>query len=462
MFTRGDGPTALRADLVRGLSFSNGPQEIRTDDRAEQAVAGVASVWNGSRGFVAVLFRFIDPPRVERYMTSEPLADDSALASAQAAALEFARSRGFRMDDPEFAGLAEDLRAKRLHNWNLIRKVREPAKQPAAAASVAAAGVEAPVAAAAPVREAAPEQAAGYTQPIGADAVEVLDLEPVQVEGAKPDPEAPLLSIDAEGDTITLDSVVLAPAQAELPVLRDAAASVEPLVAAAEAVSPEGKSPAAEADVFDFSDVMESSSPGAAGAKASAAESDAFDFSDVVQSDRPGGPRAESPAPEPSLPDFSDVVESESRGAEPGSAEPSLLDFADVVVPEGSEGASVLPSTDEPAVLGISDMIESTGSEESSDDSSIREPDLLAFGEEADSAEDAGIEAPMGERILEFADTEAIEEPLELVGEPPAVGDPMLGGYEAGGAVLGKVELVRKRGEDRRPLSALGRLLSFF
>ena len=436
MFTRGDGPTALRADLVRGLSFSNGPQEIRTDDRAEQAVAGVASVWNGSRGFVAVLFRFIDPPRVERYMTSEPLADDSALASAQAAALEFARSRGFRMDDPEFPGLAEDLRAKRLHNWNLIRKVREPAKQPAAAASVAAAGVEAPVAAAAPVREAAPEQAAGYTQPIGADAVEVLDLEPVQVEGAKPDPEAPLLSIDAEGDTITLDSVVLAPAQAELPVLRDAAASVEPLVAAAEAVSPEGKSPAAEADVFDFSDVMESSSPGAAGAKASAAESDAFDFSDVV--------------------------ESESRGAEPGSAEPSLLDFADVVVPEGSEGASVLPSTDEPAVLGISDMIESTGSEESSDDSSIREPDLLAFGEEADSAEDAGIEAPMGERILEFADTEAIEEPLELVGEPPAVGDPMLGGYEAGGAVLGKVELVRKRGEDRRPLSALGRLLSFF
>ncbi len=436
MFTRGDGPTALRADLVRGLSFSNGPQEIRTDDRAEQAVAGVASVWNGSRGFVAVLFRFIDPPRVERYMTSEALTDDSALASAQAAALEFARSRGFRMDDPEFAGLAEDLRAKRLHNWNLIRKVRDPAKQPAAAAPVAAAGVEAPVAAAATVREAAPEQAAGYTQPIGADAVEVLDLEPVQVEGAKPDPEAPLLSIDAEGDTITLDSVVLAPAQAELPVLRDAAASVEPLVAAAEAVSPEGKSPAAEADVFDFSDVMESSSPGAAGAKASAAESDAFDFSDVV--------------------------ESESRGAEPGSAEPSLLDFADVVVPEGSEGASVLPSTDEPAVLGISDMIESTGSEESSDDSSIREPDLLAFGEEADSAEDAGIEAPMGERMLEFADTEAIEEPLELVGEPPAVGDPMLGGYEAGGAVLGKVELVRKRGEDRRPLSALGRLLSFF
>ena len=68
----------------------------------------------------------------------------------------------------------------------------------------------------------------------------------------------------------------------------------------------------------------------------------------------------------------------------------------------------------------------------------------------------------MGERILEFADTEAIEEPLELVGEQPAVGDPVIGGHEAGRAVLGKVELVRKPGADRRRLSALGRLLSFF
>ena len=360
MFTRGDGPTALRADLVRGLSFSSGPQEIRTDDRVEQAVAGVASVWNGSRGFVAVLFRFIDPPRVERYMTSEPLTDDSGLARAQAAALEFARSRGFRMDDPEFAGLAEDLRAKRLHNWNLIRKVREPAKQPAAAA-----GVEAPAGGAASVQDAAPEEAAGYTQPIGADAAEVLDLEPVQVEGAQPDLEAPQLSTNAEGDTITLDSVVLVSAQADLPARRDAAAPVEPLVAAAEAGSPEGKSPAGEADVLDFSDVLESPNPEAVGAKPSAAESDPFDLSDVMRSDGQDGAGAEPLTLEPSLLDFSDVVESESRGmasAEPPTLEPSLLDFSDVLVPEGSEGASLEPSTDEPAVLEISDMIESTGS----------------------------------------------------------------------------------------------------
>ncbi len=353
MFTRGDGPTALRADLVRGLSFSSGPQEIRTDDRVEQAVAGVASVWNGSRGFVAVLFRFIDPPRVERYMTSEPLTDDSGLASAQAAALEFARSRGFRMDDPEFAGLAEDLRAKRLHNWNLIRKVREPAKQPAAAGGAAS------------VQDAAPEEAAGYTQPIGADAAEVLDLEPVQVEGAQPDLEAPQLSTNPEGDTITLDSVVLASAQADLPARRDAAARVEPLVAVAEAGSPEGKSPVGEADVLDFSDVLESPSPEAVDAKPSAAESDPFDFSDVMRSDGQDGAGAEPPTPEPSLLDFSDVVESESRGvasAEPPTPALSLLDFSDVVVPEGSEGASLEPSTDEPGVLEISDMIENTGS----------------------------------------------------------------------------------------------------
>ncbi len=30
MFTREDGPTALRADLIRGLSFSTGAEEIDT------------------------------------------------------------------------------------------------------------------------------------------------------------------------------------------------------------------------------------------------------------------------------------------------------------------------------------------------------------------------------------------------------------------------------------------------
>ncbi len=126
MFTREEGPTALRADLLSGLSFSSRPEHIQVDGHSGSAVAGVSSVWNGSRGFVAVLIRFIDPPHVERYMYSESLTDVSMLALALAEALRFAGAMGFRMDDPGFQELDEAARAKRLLNWNLIRKVRVP------------------------------------------------------------------------------------------------------------------------------------------------------------------------------------------------------------------------------------------------------------------------------------------------------------------------------------------------
>ncbi|MEE9280790.1 MAG: hypothetical protein V3V67_11505, partial [Myxococcota bacterium] len=125
MFNKEDGPTALRADLVCGLSLSRGPQEVRTDTGVERAVACVASVWNGSRGFVAVLIRFLEPPRVERYMYAQLLTDESRVSHAQAEALSFARSLGFSMDEPAFRELDEESRRKRLHDWNLIRKVRE-------------------------------------------------------------------------------------------------------------------------------------------------------------------------------------------------------------------------------------------------------------------------------------------------------------------------------------------------
>ena len=129
MFIREDGPTALRADLLRGLSFSTCVEEVQTESHPERAVAGVASVWNSTQGFLVVLIRFIDPARIERYMHSEPLGDESALAEAHAEALTFVRNLGFRMDDPSFVELDEKAQAKRLQNWNLMRKVREPSEK---------------------------------------------------------------------------------------------------------------------------------------------------------------------------------------------------------------------------------------------------------------------------------------------------------------------------------------------
>ncbi len=65
MFTKEDGPTALRAELLSGLSFSSYPEDVQIDDHSGSAVAGVSSVWNGSSGFVVVLIRFIDSPELE-------------------------------------------------------------------------------------------------------------------------------------------------------------------------------------------------------------------------------------------------------------------------------------------------------------------------------------------------------------------------------------------------------------
>ncbi len=148
MFTREDGPTALRADLLSGLSFSSRPEDIQVDGHSGSAVAGVSSVWNGSSGFVVVLIRFINPPHVERYMYSESLTDESMLALAQAEALRFAGAMGFRMDDPRFQELGEGARAKRLLKWNLIRRVRLPSalETPLAAAAAPAAVSAAPTA----------------------------------------------------------------------------------------------------------------------------------------------------------------------------------------------------------------------------------------------------------------------------------------------------------------------------
>ncbi len=93
----------------------------------------------------------------------------------------------------------------------------------------------------------------------------------------------------------------------------------------------------------------------------------------------------------------------------------------------------------------------------------VTEPDVFEFDESTDSevvhaepAAEDGLQQLHGEPMLEFSDEETIEATVEGDGGF-ATARPM-----APGTVLGKVELIRREGGDRRQLSSLGRLLSFF
>ncbi len=124
MFIKADGPTALHPDLVRSLSFANGQADVDTPEGTEPAIAALASVWNGKRGFVAVVLRFLKSPRVDRYVYSEAIASEATFKAATAEGLAFAEGLGFAMDASDFASLPPELRTRRLKNWNKLRKVR--------------------------------------------------------------------------------------------------------------------------------------------------------------------------------------------------------------------------------------------------------------------------------------------------------------------------------------------------
>lgn len=124
MFSKAEGPTALHADLVRALSFARRQADVDADDGPEPAVAALASVWNGKRGFVAVILRFLTRPRVERYVWAEAITTESAFAHATREGLAWAGSLGFEMDEPDYVGLSAEQQVDRLKNWNKLRKVR--------------------------------------------------------------------------------------------------------------------------------------------------------------------------------------------------------------------------------------------------------------------------------------------------------------------------------------------------
>jgi hypothetical protein len=125
MFSRSDGPTALRADLVRALAFSVQQCELETPQGAnEPAVAALAGVWNGRKGFVALVLYRIPSQNVERYVFADAIDSDDALSHAVEEGLAFAESFGFGMDAPEFLGLDLEQQEKRLRLWDKLRKPR--------------------------------------------------------------------------------------------------------------------------------------------------------------------------------------------------------------------------------------------------------------------------------------------------------------------------------------------------
>jgi hypothetical protein len=125
MFSRSDGPTALRADLVRALAFSVQQCELESPDGSgEPAVAALAGVWNGRKGFVALVLYRIASQNVERYVFADAIDGEDTLGHAIEEGLAFAESFGFGMDAPEFLGLDIEQQEQRLRLWDKLRKPR--------------------------------------------------------------------------------------------------------------------------------------------------------------------------------------------------------------------------------------------------------------------------------------------------------------------------------------------------
>ena len=135
MFAKSEGPTALRADLVRALAFSEAKVARGGDGEMVESVASLAAVWNGRKGYVALLVRDVEPARIERYVTEGSITSVEALDAATEEGVAFAESLGFQMEAPAFAELSESEREQRMQRWNKLRKLRKPTPAPSGAST---------------------------------------------------------------------------------------------------------------------------------------------------------------------------------------------------------------------------------------------------------------------------------------------------------------------------------------
>ena len=184
MFSPADGPTALRANLVRMLLFSIGEPQQVTLETPDRCIAALAAVWNGSEGFVAALVRCLDRPAIHRFTCDQQILSSEALEAAIGEGQEFVLSLGFRMDEVDFTALDEAARAERLARWNALRKPDS--------------GATAEELTAALTRSATSPAAAAGPRPAGGDASRAAlgRIELVRHEGpdAHPDPRARIFS----------------------------------------------------------------------------------------------------------------------------------------------------------------------------------------------------------------------------------------------------------------------------
>lgn len=123
MFTEADGPTALRADYVRALCFSQSLERITESGLEGLCCAAVSSVWNGQKGYVAILVRQVEPAKLRRYVAPRSCRSESALHETLEEALAFVEALGFSMDSHDFGGLAGAERDNRIEEWNALRKL---------------------------------------------------------------------------------------------------------------------------------------------------------------------------------------------------------------------------------------------------------------------------------------------------------------------------------------------------
>jgi hypothetical protein len=122
-----DGPTALRPEYVRALSFCSEEAVLTTPRGVRRALCAVAGVWNSSKGAVVLVVHHLDPSEVERYSFAAAITSSDELDAAVGEGITFAESLGFQMDPPRFEGLAEPVQRERLRAWNAIRKLRRRA-----------------------------------------------------------------------------------------------------------------------------------------------------------------------------------------------------------------------------------------------------------------------------------------------------------------------------------------------
>jgi hypothetical protein len=118
MFKEADGATALRPDLVHTLAVSIAVHDIE----GEPSCAATAAVWNGRKGYVAVVVRGLRSGAVTRFVYDGSLKSIEKLEEAAAAGMQYAESLGFCMDAGEFAALDAAQQAERIDLWDDVRK----------------------------------------------------------------------------------------------------------------------------------------------------------------------------------------------------------------------------------------------------------------------------------------------------------------------------------------------------